>query len=68
MDSDPDSNPDLHLSGQEELDLESSLNLFTPGFGFGFELPIVQLSYIDYVGFESGFRFKAQDGGYRGGS
>ena len=37
------------------LELDPTSNLFTPGFGFGFELPVLQLSYIDCGGFESGF-------------
>ncbi len=52
----------LHICLCLELDLAS--NLFTPGFGFGFELSILELSYIDCGGFESGFGFKAVGFGF----
>ena len=52
----------LHICLRLELDLAS--NLFTPRLGIGFELPKLQLSYIDCGGFESGFGFKAVGFGF----
>ena len=46
------------------MDLDLASILFTPGIGIGFDLPIVQLTYIGCVGFESGFGFKAVGFGF----
>ncbi len=47
-----------------EVDLDLVSYLLTAGSGIGFGSPIVQLTYIDCVGFESGFGFKAVGFGF----
>ncbi len=46
------------------MDLDLAPKLITPGIVIGFDLPIVQLTYIGGVGFESGFGFKAVGFGF----
>ncbi len=46
------------------MDLDWASNLFTPGFRFRIEVPIVACSYIEHAGFESGFGFKAVGSGF----
>ena len=41
-----------------------NVHWLTPGFGIGFESVIILLTYIDFVGFESGFGFKAVGFGF----
>ncbi len=51
-------------SKKNTVDLDLAPNLFTPGIVIGFDLPIVQLTYIGCVGIESEFGFKAVGFGF----